>query len=116
MTRHVQVFFHTESEAESFKAKLAKYQTQNVFIDEVSATEDQILVMPVAPTSSTATGAAPANVSESGTHHGFYYDVSKDERPRTTVITFDVAKQQYEDVLHEVINSEGLLDQVNIKK
>lgn len=116
MTKHVQVYFHNESEAESFKAKLAKYTTQNVFVDEVTPAKDQILVMPTPPTSSTVSGSAPANVSESGTRLNFYFEVSKDDRPRSTVITFDVVDEQYEDVLHEVMASEGLLDQAHVEK
>ncbi|MGM0524559.1 MAG: hypothetical protein ACQER2_11005 [Bacillota bacterium] len=112
MSKHVQVYFHDESEAEAFKATLAKYSTQDVFIDEIEHDDGRILVMPTPPATSSA---PPVKVSEKSADMAFGFESSDDDRPRRTVVDFKVAASDYEAVLEEARNSDGLLDQANVQ-
>jgi hypothetical protein len=115
MSKHVQVYFHDESEAEAFKATLAKYSTQDVFIDEIEHDDGRILVMPTPPATSSAPGAPPVKVSEKSADMAFGFESSDDNRPRRAVVDFKVAASDYEAVLEEARNSDGLLDQANVQ-
>ena len=115
MSKHVQVYFHDESEAEAFKATLAKYSTQDVIIDEIEHDDGRILVMPTPPATSSAPGAPPVKVSEKRADMAFGFEPTDDDRPRRTVVDFKVAEADYEAVLEEARNSDGLLDQANVQ-
>lgn len=111
MSQHVQVYFHDESEAEAFKAKLAKYSTHDVFIDEIEPDDKRILVIPIAPVSSSNQGAPPISVSKEDSKISSLFESSHDKQPRRAVIDFEVDEKYYHDVLKEVRDSDVLLDQ-----
>lgn len=115
MSKHVQVYFHDESEAEAFKATLAKYSTQDVFIDEMEPNDGRTLVMPTPPATSSAPGAPPVKLSEKSADMTFGFEPSDDDRPRRAVVDFKVAESDYEAVLEEASKSDGLLDQANVQ-
>ncbi|GEM05812.1 hypothetical protein HMI01_28000 [Halolactibacillus miurensis] len=114
MSKHVQVYFHDESEAEAFKATLAKYSTQDVFVDEIEHDDGRILVMPTPPATSSAAGVPPVKVSEKSAGMAIGFEKSDDDRPRRAVVDFKVSEADYQAVIEEARKNDGLLDQANI--
>ncbi|GEM01504.1 hypothetical protein SAMN05421839_11260 [Halolactibacillus halophilus] len=114
MSKHMQVYFHDESEAESFKATLAKYSTQDVFIDKIESDDDIMLVIPTLPATSSDPGAPPVPVSQKDADMAFDFESSDDNRPRHVIVDFKVVESDYENVLKEVKNSDGLLNQAHV--
>lgn len=107
MTKSVQVYFHTDDEAEKLRAKLSKYKASNVMIDHLEELDDSHLVVPYLPH---ASGGTSMGNPGTGSQAVAYQDVEVEDQPRRTVITFDVEENDLEDVLIEIQKMSGHVD------
>src|SRR5690625_1059072 len=107
MSRNVQVYFHTENDAERLKATLSKFTVSNIVIDQLEEADSKRLVVPNVPIQS---GGANLPHSETGSYPIGYQEVDKDDKPRHAVISIEVAEDDLNDVLRAVKELDGHVD------
>lgn len=107
MTQYVQVYFRTEDEAEQLRAKLSKFTTNNVMIDQLEADSGERLVIPYVPNESAGTNAGNTTI---GSHAIGFQDVKKDQETRNIVISFEIVQDHLYDALVEIQKLEGQVD------
>ncbi|SEO15634.1 hypothetical protein SAMN04488134_104126 [Amphibacillus marinus] len=117
MVRAIQVYLHDEDEAEQLKAKLSKYDTQDVLIDYLEATSGLDLVVPLIQTGTTIGDTPDSSVGTSNA--SAYYVAAEDDasgKSRNTVLSFQIKEEDVEDVLIEIHKAGGYVDQAFFKK
>lgn len=126
MDKRIQAYFRTESEAESVRIKLKKYETKDMLMDELGepmGADDRLLVPLAAAAPTSSAGVAGSNYGAGGVipQRGLGAYVGMHEAEEATdhdgephnlhfVISAKVKKEDYDEVVKTIRSNHGYLE------
>ncbi|MFC4386303.1 hypothetical protein ACFOZ1_00640 [Gracilibacillus marinus] len=112
MSKSLQAFFKTESEAESFKSQLHKVQANDVRVDRLPEADKTLFLTPLtySGSSSTGTGMGGGMVAAFTSDT----DATVEDGPREYIVEFTVTDEDFEESLKLIMENDGYLDKETI--